>query len=121
MTIEVICHEPVFVSVYRKERFYGGPEEGGWYGTDMFLERSVQVKSKTLARELKARWTEWATGKTKDARLDWSNLCQRELDAAEAKLIDPLSLPEPNLPDEYIIHIETKKGSLERRGSRQYE
>lgn len=121
MTIEVISNNPFYVSIYRKERYYGGPEEGGWYGTDVILESSVQVKTETLAEELRDRLLGVAVEKTKTAKKQWSNLCQRELEAAEARLIDPLSLPEPNLPDEYVIHIEQKKGSFERRGSRYYE
>ena len=121
MNIHVISNNPFHVSIYLKERYYGGPEEGGWYGTDLTLESSVQVQSKRLADELAAKLSSTADQKTKFAKTAWSKMCQRELDAAEASLIDPLDLPEPNLPDEYCVFVERVKGFHATRGSRHYE
>ena len=121
MTIQVISNEPVFVTVYRRDRYYGGAEEGGWYGTDVLLETSVEVKSMRLAEQLKAHLENAANAKSELNKREWSELCVRELDAAEQRLIDPLSLPEPNLPSDYFVHIETEQGSQIRRGPRHYE
>ena len=37
------------VSLYANEPFYGGPEEGGWWGSDTVLERMTLSASSTCA------------------------------------------------------------------------
>lgn len=42
--------KPVWVSVYRHSRCYGGPEEGGWWYDRYYLEGSVRFADETLAQ-----------------------------------------------------------------------
>jgi hypothetical protein len=41
--------QPAFVSVYRKHRCYGGPEEGGWWYTRHALEGYIPFPTQTAA------------------------------------------------------------------------
>jgi len=43
-------HYPLFVTLYEREKKYGGPEEGGWYYDDNTPIKSVEVKSYKEAR-----------------------------------------------------------------------
>ncbi|MFI5776999.1 hypothetical protein [Nocardia sp. NPDC051570] len=41
-----------FVNVYSLTRYYGGPEEGGWYYDEGVLELSIQVAGEDAVDEL---------------------------------------------------------------------
>ncbi len=44
-----------FVNVYRLERAYGGPEEGGWYYDDLTPIKSVRASRKRLRKKVMKR------------------------------------------------------------------
>lgn len=46
---------PCFVSIYRSEQAYGGPEEGGWWHTIRALEGSVPFPSRDEAERYLAK------------------------------------------------------------------
>jgi hypothetical protein len=46
-----IAAHDFYVSIYRAEQLYGGPEEGGWYYTRNFLEESVGFSSEAEAED----------------------------------------------------------------------
>ena len=110
-----------YVSLYRVESYYGGPEEGGWWGRDYRLESSQRFATadeaeaaaeaaRALARELK-----------RDASAAWARGCAAELDAAEARGIDADALPESDGPDSFEVRVESRPGRAESRGPRHYE
>jgi hypothetical protein len=46
---ELIQSQPCYVSVYRVDRCYGGPEEGGWWYKRYVLEGSLPFANPTAA------------------------------------------------------------------------
>jgi len=48
---EVTAAHNFYVSIYRAEQLYGGPEEGGWYYTRNFLEESVGFSCESEAED----------------------------------------------------------------------
>ena len=61
--------KPIYVSIYSKERAYGGPEEGGWWYDDYTLEKTKKFldaeEAELFAERLNEEiglWTEMAGG-----------------------------------------------------------
>lgn len=115
---------PLFVSVYSRHRYYGGPEEGGWYGTDVTLNSHYRVADRDSAERLKRALEGSTKIEDKAERLKWARKMAQELDDAELRLgahWEEGLLPEPDLPFTYLVYIETGLGSHASRGPRHYE
>ena len=123
---EFVCtnavkREGVFLSVYRRSPFYGGPEEGGWWGEDVILEE-YQAFDFVPDAELALRAISQAVvNETHFAKQAYNDQCRRECDWLEERGLDDSALPEVNGPDSYFIRIETTRGSFESTGGRHYE
>ena len=114
--------ETHFVSLYVAVPYYGGPEEGGWWGTDVHLEATQGFPTKAQAEAARDRVEELARQATDAARRQWGDQCLRELDAAEARGMDAQDLfGETDGHDEYRVVIEKEPGSQSHRGCRYYE
>lgn len=55
ITDDVLITPEAYVSLYAKTPFYGGPEEGGWWGHDVVLVSHQSVSSAEEAEAVKAR------------------------------------------------------------------
>ena len=110
-----------FVSLYEESQYYGGPEEGGWYGTDMRLVETQRFASEATAYAVYTKIEAIAAAMTADSRAAWAQRCSDEVDWCDARGLDADYLPEPDGPSEYRVVIESVSGSRERRGSRHYE
>ena len=99
--------------------FYGGPEEGGWWGTDTVVvayktfPTEAQAKAalasvETLARELEA-----------DSRKNFGEQCLREMEWLDARGLDADWLPEPDGESHFHV-IACQEIPSNRRGCRQY-
>lgn len=110
-----------YVSLYRVESYYGGPEEGGWWGRDYHLESSQRFATADEAEAAAVRVRGLAADLRRDASAAWSRRCAAELDAAEARGIDVDSLPETDGPDSFEVAVESRPGRAESRGPRRYE
>lgn len=110
-----------FVSLYVEEPFYGGPEEGGWWGNDTVLVASQEVNDEKEAEHLRDQVTAMAKGLTADARKVYGERCIRETDWLEARGLDDSFLPETEGPEEYRVVVERRRGENEKRGNRHYE
>ena len=123
---EFVCnnatnHEGVFVSLYCRTPFYGGPEEGGWWGHDVVLEQYQRfdfMPDAVLAIKAMGQAVINANGQ---AKLEYSEQCRRESDWLEKRGLDDDALPEVNGPDAYFIRLETIRGSFSSTGARHYE
>jgi hypothetical protein len=121
-----VCREAsdadgVCVSLYRKDSYYGGPEEGGWYGTDYILLRHQRFATLELAEKVAAQVQLRAAELTAEAKRLWSERCSAELDWCEARGLEADYLPEPDGPSEYEVIVEPFAGRCASTGPRHYE
>jgi hypothetical protein len=111
-----------YVSLYSVDPFYGGPQEGGWWGEDQNLVCWKVYPSKEEAEKAKARVELVAKTFNKIESTKWSVQCERELDIAEAKGMESNDLfGETDGPTTYIVIVEKEIGSNAYRSSRSYE
>lgn len=121
---EAICDraqnvEVRYVCLMEKVPFYGGPEEGGWWGEDVNLVAFQECPSETVARELEARVVTLATELQVESKKEYGNQCIRELEWLEARGLDSDFLPEPDGPTEYCVLV-TQGIPQNVRGNREY-
>jgi hypothetical protein len=119
--INAVKRKGVFLSLYRRSPFYGGPEEGGWWGEDVALEESQEfdfVAEAQLALDSIGLHVE---AENNAAKLAYSRQCRQESDWIEARGLDDNALPEVSGPDSVFVRIETVRGSFSSTGARHYE
>lgn len=105
-------NEGCYVSIYRKEQLYGGPEEGGWWHTVYALEGSVSFVSREHAESYYDEIHSLAQKLQHDA-----NMCRREAyldDCARGIEFDDNDLCHGESIDEtFFVHVEDEKGSMD--------
>jgi len=113
----------IYVSLYAKQPFYGGPEEGGWWGNDHKLIAYQQFPTQDAADAAEAKINELAKQYTDDARRGHGEQCRAELDWCEAKGIDDSNsvFGEVDGPAEYYVRQEETPGEAESEGTRHWE
>jgi hypothetical protein len=112
--------EAAFVSLYRRKSWYGGPEEGGWYGETISLEFSKRYPDKEEAEAAKELVDGKAKEMTAEANEAWARRCANDMEWLEERGLEPDFLPEIDGPDEYFVRVETRKGFFEREDSRHW-
>lgn len=113
--------ERVWVSLYQSVPFYGGPEEGGWWGRDSELLESQMFTDRATAEQVRDKVQEAAEDMKKAAKRSYGDQCRRECDWLEARGLDDDFLPEPDGPTDYFVVVEDQHGSREAKESRHYE
>ena len=103
---------PCFVTLYRTDRPYGGPEEGGWWYDHTVAVETIRVPSREVAEQLVAKLRSTAREMTNEARRERQEAEARECDWAEARGIEPGDLPEGPGYSRFRVHIETLPGEL---------
>lgn len=63
---DVSADEQCFVSLYTRDRRYGGPEEGGWWYDWWTWHGSKKCMSREEAERLRDRLVNWAKGKNEE-------------------------------------------------------
>lgn len=111
----------MYVSLYIRVPFYGGPEEGGWWGTDTELVAYYQYPSEELAEAALEKIQALAAELNKDEKKSWGERCLREMEWCDARGLDYDFLPETDGESTYVVMMETTVGSHARRGHRHYE
>jgi hypothetical protein len=115
-----ICKEAqvanrVCLSLYRSDSWYGGPEEGGWWGRTTALVAHQEFPSVEAAEAAKVRVNELAEQLTKDSKKSHGDLCQRQIDWCEARGID-----DPDTVFTFFVTVESELGSSEHSSDRHY-
>ena len=123
---DAICTEATparahHVSLYRNEPYYGGPEEGGWYGSDTVLVAHVQVDTHEHAEAIRAEVEKLAEQMTKEAKDAFNRQCADECEWLEARGLDADYLREPDGENRYWVTIEDSAGEHAHQGTRHYE
>lgn len=84
---------------------YGGPEEGGWWQTMSTLVKYKEFISEELANEARKQVLILADELTKEARLEYGEMCLRQMEWLEARGLDADYLPENDGPEDYIVLV----------------
>ena len=110
-----------FVSLYVDVPFYGGPEEGGWWGEDRKLVCYKEYPTEAQAEVGKAAVAKVAENRSAEAKRAWGEHCSRQVDWCEERGLEPDYLAETSGPDRYFVELEENLGSMEYKGCRHYE
>lgn len=124
---ESVCKEAVavsdgyHVSLYEKRPFYGGPEEGGWWGNDVVLVATQRFATEELAKAALKEVSKLANQLSSEAKKAFGEQCLREIAWLDARGLESDFLGEPDGESTYHVRIESVPGSHESRGLRHYE
>ena len=113
--------EGFWVSLYQKSPYYGGPEEGGWWGEDIIIVSYKYYPTKESAEAAMNSVKKLAESETMRAKAEYGDQCLRESEWLEERGLDDNYLSEPDGPDEYFVVLETNPGSHSLRGQRCYQ
>ena len=117
---EAVTASAKYVSLYRIESFYGGPEEGGWWGSDYVLVAYQKVSTEAEANALGNKVSDLAEQLSKEAKDAFNRQCANEMEWLDARGLDADFLPEVDGEDRYAVFIEDRPGEMAREGDRQY-
>lgn len=110
-----------YVSLYRVYSWYGGPQEGGWWGQTIILEGTMLCRTEQEAHDRAEAVEKYAYEKTQEANKAWSKQCLKECENAWDRGMEPEDLyDEVDGPDEWFVCVEEVAGSQSRESSRQY-
>jgi len=110
----------VYLSLYRETPFYGGPEEGGWWGYDTELIAYRHYPTRELAEDAKGRVEEVAIRSTEEASHRWGKRCLAETEWLDARGLEDSFLPETSGPETVLVRIEENLGCGASVGDRHY-
>ena len=117
-----VQREVVYLVLYRRVEFYGGPEEGGWYGHDEFVEAYQEFPSRHAAEAARTAVEALATRLTREAEDERNRAALRACEWAEARGED-LDGPEDaywTRGDEFRVVVQSELPS-DTRGNRRWE
>ena len=122
---EKVCEKAVsaerwYVSLVENERYYGGPEEGGWWGTDSHLIAFQEYPTEALAEEAAKGVSKMARQMKAQAQQEHGKHCLNQMEFLEARGLEADFLPEDDGPSEYEVVV-SQSLPQERRGCRHYE
>ncbi len=117
---DMVEPENVWLTLYLRCPFYGGPEEGGWWGEDVMLIASQQFGFESDAEFAKAKVETLAKKLTDQAKRDHGDQCRRECDWLDERGLDDDFLPEVSGADSYFVKVETERGVNKGYGERHW-
>lgn len=85
--------------------FYGGPEEGGWWGSDSVVIAYKEYCSEALAEAAKQSVLALASELNAEEQRNYGQQCLNECEWLEARGLDADYLREPDGPSEYRVVI----------------
>ena len=109
-----------FVSLYRTDRWYGGPEEGGWWGSDDVLVAYHRVSNLVEAEAVQAKVRELAVQLSKEAKDGFNRQCAAECEWLEARGLDDSVLREVDGESSFWVAKESRPGEFAHEGQRGY-
>jgi hypothetical protein len=120
-----ICKESVkpqgfYVSLMENVPFYGGPEEGGWWGHDTRIVAYQRFPSLEQAEIAKVQVEAYAVEINSQALKEYGNQCIRETEWLEARGLDDSFFPEPDGESHFYVVV-SEGLPEETTGDRHYE
>jgi hypothetical protein len=111
--------ETWYVSLIESIPFYGGPEEGGWWGSDSIVVAWKEFPDREQATAASQAVHKLAAELGEQSRRAFGEQCLRELEWLEARGLDADFLPEPD--GESSFHVRVSQTLPENRfGDRHY-
>ena len=110
-----------YVSLYSNRPFYGGPEEGGWWGSDVILEAYQRFDTAEAAQAAREKVEALAKELTNEAKRKFGKQCLKEMQWCDSRGVDYDYLPEPDGEENYFVAIEEQPGEQASQGCRHYE
>ncbi|MDE1971010.1 MAG: hypothetical protein KGI50_05565 [Patescibacteria group bacterium] len=109
-----------YVCLYEDIPFYGGPEEGGWWGTDRDVVAYQVFPSEELANEARDKVLKLAKELSEDSRRQYGDYCLETMEWLNARGLDADFFPEPDGESKFCVVVsqEAPKAKL---GCRHYE
>lgn len=83
-----------FVVLMERRPYYGGPEEGGWWGNDNIPVRYAVYQTEEEAEAVAEKINKLAKQLTRQAVQDWGQQCADECAWLEERNLDSDFLPE---------------------------
>jgi len=110
-----------YVSLYIVVPFYGGPEEGGWWGSDTHLLAYNECTTADEAERVREQVMVLADELSQTAKEEFGQRCLDETRWLEARGLDDNFLPEVSGEEKYIVMVEQTPGENVNIGSRHWE
>lgn len=111
--------ETWYVALMESRPYYGGPEEGGWWGSDTLVVEVKEFPTEAHARSVMARVEAEAKRLSAESRTAFGNQCLNEMEFLEAHGLDADYLREPDGESSYTVRL-SKDYPEEYRGARGY-
>lgn len=111
--------ETWYVVLMESVPFYGGAEEGGWWGRDSYVRAFQEFPSEELADAAAEKCRALADELSAQSRRDYGQQCLREMAWLEARGLDADFLLEPDGESEFYVLV-SQGIPQETRGCRQY-
>jgi hypothetical protein len=112
--------EQWFVCLVESVPFYGGPEEGGWWGRDTNLVVFREYPTREAALHAADAIRTLAGDLEREERRNHGRQMLFEMEWLEERGLDADYLPEPDGPCEYSVVV-TQELPVSTRGCRHYE
>lgn len=112
--------EKWYVALMERVPYYGGPEEGGWWGNDTHLVAYREFPSEELAEAARKAVEKLAAELKAESHKVFGEKMLRELDWLEERGLDADWLPEPDGESDYYVVV-SQGIPEESYGSRHYE
>src|SRR5690606_21505625 len=101
--------------------YYGGPEEGGWWGEDIILEQYQYCQSSALALDLLIRIEQEIKEKNRASKQQYGDYLLQQTEWLDARGLEDSYLREPDGEEQYIVLLEAYPGEHSSIGCRHYE
>ncbi len=94
-----------YVCLMETTPYFGGPEEGGWWGRDTVVAAYQQFPTEELAEAAANEVKKLAAELSTDAKRAFGEQCLREMEWCEQRGLDADYLPEPAGEEEYSVIV----------------
>ncbi len=109
-----------YVSLYITSPYYGGPEEGGWWGEDETLVAYQKCDNQEEAEEMYRKVQKLAKELTVDAKRGFGHHCVAQCEWLESRGLESDALPEVDGEASYFVVMEDTPGENATEGERHY-
>ncbi len=104
---EAVCKEAKpteshYVCLMEQVTYYGGPEEGGWYGHDSVCVAYQEFPTEALASAAAEQVKALAVELSNDSRREYGECCLREMEWLDARGLEADWLPERDESEFYV-------------------
>jgi hypothetical protein len=109
-----------YVSLMCSESYYGGPEEGGWWGTNRHVVAYQYFSTEEAANAACEEVKKLARKLEEDSRKSYGQQCLAEMEWLDNHDLEADYLSEPDGPESYYVSV-TQEIPGESRGQTHYE